>query len=66
MSWLAVKLIEFYQLFLSFDTGILRFLAPGGACKYPIRCSEYTKQQIIRYGVFKGIYLGGLRILSCR
>ncbi len=66
MSWFAVKCIEFYQIFLSFDTGMLRFLAPGGACRYPIRCSEYTKQRILEFGVLKGIYLGGRRILSCR
>jgi putative component of membrane protein insertase Oxa1/YidC/SpoIIIJ protein YidD len=66
MSWLAIKLIEFYQIFLSFDTGILRFLAPGGACRYPIRCSEYTKIQIKEYGVFKGGWLGLRRIISCR
>lgn len=66
MSWLAIKLIEFYQIFLSFDTGILRFLAPGGACRYQVRCSEYTKIQIREKGLFKGIFLGIKRIISCR
>lgn len=66
MSWLAVKLIEFYQLFLSFDTGVLRFLAPGGACRYPIRCSEYTKIKIREMGVIRGVWEGIKRIISCR
>ncbi len=66
MSWVAIKLIEFYQLFLSFDTGILRVFAPGGACRYEVRCSEYTKRQIRQFGVIKGSFLGFKRILSCR
>lgn len=66
MQKLVVKLIEFYQVFLSFDRGILMIFAPGGACKYSPTCSEYTKQAILEHGVLKGIKLGGLRILSCR
>lgn len=66
MSYLAIKLIEFYQLFLSFDTGILQFLAPGGACRYEVRCSEYTKIKIREFGVFRGSWLGSKRIVSCR
>lgn len=58
--------IEFYQRFLSFDRGLLTIFAPGGACKYPITCSEYTKQQIIKFGPFKGVFLGVKRIISCR
>ncbi|MFI5205309.1 MAG: membrane protein insertion efficiency factor YidD [Candidatus Paceibacterales bacterium] len=45
---------------------MLAFLAPGGACKYSPTCSEYTKQAIKKYGVFKGINLGIKRIWSCR
>ena len=66
LSRLCIKLIEFYQVFLSFDRGILMVFAPGGACKYPVSCSEYTKQQIIQKGVYRGSLLGMRRILSCR
>lgn len=66
MKLIIIKLIEFYQTFLSFDRGILSFLAPGGACKFTPTCSEYTKQKVEKYGVIKGLYLGGKRILSCR
>jgi putative component of membrane protein insertase Oxa1/YidC/SpoIIIJ protein YidD len=66
MRFLFCKLIEFYQIFLSFDRGVLAVLAPGGACKYEISCSEYTKQQILKYGVIKGSAMGVRRILSCR
>ncbi len=65
MSRIFLTAINFYQQYLSFDTGVLSVLAPGGACKYEIRCSEYTKQMISEYGVLRGIYLGFRRILSC-
>lgn len=66
MERILVVTISFYQNFLSFDRGFLRFLAPGGACKYSPTCSEYTKQMIERYGSIKGLILGCRRILSCR
>jgi putative component of membrane protein insertase Oxa1/YidC/SpoIIIJ protein YidD len=66
VSKICILLIEFYQKYLSFDTGILQIFAPGGACKYNPTCSEYTKQAIIKYGVIKGIGKGAKRIWSCR
>lgn len=66
MLKLCIGLIEVYQRFLSFDTGLLAFLAPGGACKYNPTCSEYTKQMMLQHGVLKGAGLGFRRILSCR
>lgn len=61
-----IYLIEFYQKYLSFDSGMLRVLAPGGACKYPVSCSEYTKRAIREFGVIRGIGMGIRRIISCR
>ena len=66
MSKICILVIEFYQRYLSFDTGMLRILAPGGACKYNPTCSEYTKQAIIKQGVLVGIGMGAQRIWSCR
>jgi len=66
MSKIFLWLISFYQKFLSFDTGALSFLAPGGACKYKVSCSEYTKIMITKYGALRGIVLGLKRIISCR
>ena len=66
MLKICITAIEFYQKYLSFDTGVLRILAPGGACKYSPSCSEYTKQMMIKHGIVKGIWLGAKRIWSCR
>lgn len=63
---IVIELINFYQRFLSFDTGILSVFAPGGACKHSPRCSEYTKNMVKQYGVVKGLFMGGGRILTCR
>lgn len=65
MKKALVYLIDFYQKYLSFDRGIFAILVPGGACKYEISCSEYTKRMVLEYGVFKGIILGIRRIISC-
>lgn len=66
MKKILINLIKFYQQYLSFDNGVLAILAPGGACKYEIRCSEYTKQMIAQHGAIKGLDLGLKRIWSCR
>ncbi len=63
---LAVLVIGFYQKYLSFDRGILAIFAPGGACRYSITCSQYTKQAVIDYGAVRGTLLGIKRIWSCR
>jgi putative membrane protein insertion efficiency factor len=65
MKNVAINFIEIYQKYLSFDTGVLRILAPGGACRYQITCSQYTKEMIEEYGILKGGLLGLKRIISC-
>lgn len=66
MRFLILKLIDIYQVVFSFDRGLLMFLAPGGACRYEVTCSEFTKQQIIKHGVASGLLAGMRRIISCR
>lgn len=66
MKILFIKLISFYQIYLSFDRGMLSYFAPGGACKYAVTCSEYTKQMIQKYGVMRGLWLGIQRLWRCR
>ncbi len=54
---IAIKLIRFYQLFIS------PYL--GSNCRFNPTCSQYTLEAIEKYGVLKGIYLGFRRILKC-
>ena len=49
--------ISFYQKYISV------FKKPS--CVFYPTCSVYTKQAIEKYGIFKGVYLGLLRILRC-
>lgn len=35
------------------------------SCRFTPTCSEYTKQAIIKHGIFKGTKLGAKRISKC-
>ncbi len=66
MKRIALGAIRFYQRYLSFDTGILKALfLTDRACRFTPRCSEYTYQAIVRYGIISGLWLGFKRILRC-
>ncbi len=65
MLKVCIWLINFYQQWLSFDTGLLRVLTPTGACRQQPRCSEYTKQMLIKHGIVKGVGLGFWRFIRC-
>jgi putative membrane protein insertion efficiency factor len=53
-----IKLIRFYQIFLS-------PLKWRYHCKYIPTCSNYAIQAIEKYGVLKGSRLAAWRILRC-
>jgi putative membrane protein insertion efficiency factor len=57
MKWLVLKLIRFYQ----------RFISPGlpAACRFHPTCSHYTYEAIEVHGVMKGSWLGIKRISRC-
>ena len=57
MRRIFIKLIEKYQKYIS---PVL-----GKNCKYYPTCSEYTKQAIEKYGIFKGSFYGLKRIIKC-
>jgi len=66
MKFFILAAIRFYQRYLSFDTGILKFLfLTDKACRFQPRCSEYSYQAIERYGIITGSVLGVKRILRC-
>ncbi len=35
------------------------------SCRYTPSCSVYTKEAVLKYGPFKGTYIGVKRILRC-
>jgi len=57
MTYLLVKLIRFYQLFLS------PFV--GQNCRFSPTCSNYAMEAILKYGCLKGIVLASKRICRC-
>lgn len=60
----VLKLIRFYQKWLSFDQGVFKGVGIK-VCRFTPTCSEYTYQSIDKYGIFKGSYMGFFRILRC-
>lgn len=52
----ALFLIKIYQFFSKYTPPTCRF--------YPT-CSEYTRQAIVKYGFWKGAWMGIKRICRC-
>jgi len=52
-----VRLVRFYQVNIS-------PLKPP-VCRFSPSCSEYTRQAIVKYGAFRGSYMGFKRIMRC-
>lgn len=47
--------------------GYQKFISPllGNNCRFSPTCSQYFIMAVEKYGVIKGSYLGGKRILKC-
>jgi hypothetical protein len=60
MKKILIAFINWYQKNISYWLDSINI-----KCKYYPSCSEYTKQAIEKYGIFKGILLGIGRILRC-
>lgn len=56
MKKVLIKLIDLYQI---------TPLHCHSMCRYTPTCSQYMKEAIIKYGTFKGTYMGIKRILRC-
>jgi putative membrane protein insertion efficiency factor len=54
---IATVFIRAYQLIVS---PLL-----GANCRFTPSCSQYTLEAIERYGLLKGVWLGGRRLLRC-
>ena len=57
MKKFALILIKGYKIFIS---PLL-----GHHCRFHPSCSTYTHEAIKKYGLLKGAYLGGKRLLKC-
>jgi putative membrane protein insertion efficiency factor len=57
MTRLALKVIRIYQMTLS--------KVFTGSCRYHPSCSHYTYEAVERYGLVRGSWMGGKRILRC-
>lgn len=53
-----LSLIKVYQLIISPWLG-------ANKCRYTPTCSEYTKEALQKYGIWKGLWLGIKRISRC-
>jgi uncharacterized protein len=58
MKYFLVDILKIYKSFLS------PFLPM--ACRFTPTCSEYTMDAIMKYGAFKGTFMGVKRILRCQ
>ena len=63
MKWILVKLVRFYQIFLS--PVIHKLGGPGSGCRYVPTCSQYFIEAVQIHGAFKGSWLGVKRIARC-
>ena len=57
---IAIGMVRFYQCALS------PIFGGRAACRFTPSCSEYTRQAIEKYGVFRGCLMGVRRICRCR
>ena len=66
MKKVILKLIRFYQKYLSFDNAFFKrlFLADK-ACRFYPTCSEYSYQAVEKYGIISGGCKALKRILKC-
>ena len=62
---LLLKIIRFYQNFLSLDQSFWGKKLGIRVCIYNPSCSEYTYQAIEKHGALKGLIMGFFRILRC-
>jgi len=66
MKKIILKLIVFYQRYLSFDSGFLKFLfLTDKACRFQPSCSHFAYQAVEKYGILQGSWLSLKRILRC-
>lgn len=61
MQKIALGILTFYQKHIS--PGFVTTF--GHSCRFTPTCSIYAKEAIEKYGVFKGVKMGFIRLLKC-
>ncbi|MCI5674547.1 MAG: membrane protein insertion efficiency factor YidD [Ezakiella sp.] len=59
MRYIAIKLILFYQKYIS------KYVFPGAHCRFTPTCSQYALEAFKKYNFFKASFLSLKRILRC-
>lgn len=62
---LLLRLIRFYQKFLSSEHGLLGIIVGERLCRFHPSCSQYTLEALSRHGVIRGLWYGLRRIVRC-
>lgn len=57
MKWILLKFIRFYQYFIS------PLLGPN--CRFYPTCSQYSKECLLRFPIYKAIWYSFRRISKC-
>ena len=65
MKQLLLFVLLCYQKTLSLDHGLLGRILPIRFCRFYPSCSEYARQSVERFGVFRGGYRGIRRVFHC-
>jgi putative membrane protein insertion efficiency factor len=66
MKKIILRLIRFYQKYLSFDQGLIGRVFPiPKTCRFTPTCSQYTYTAVERYGIIVGLWMGVKRIIRC-
>jgi putative membrane protein insertion efficiency factor len=65
MKRALIFIIKIYQKTLSPDHGLLKTRYPYGFCRYYPSCSAYAIDALEEYGIVKGLFKAGMRILKC-
>jgi putative membrane protein insertion efficiency factor len=54
---IGLGLIRLYQLTIS--------LVKPSSCRFAPSCSQYTYEAIVKFGFFRGVWLGAKRLARC-
>lgn len=64
MKSLTLFLLTIYQSIVS--PLLHQLLGQKNLCRYEVSCSDFAKEAITKYGVFKGGSMAVKRVLSCQ